>query len=195
MQLYNYGENMFSKIQSIVTLTIFLLISSFSCKESLDDKVSAEGKSLPIKWENISTVFKNSDDKKNANLKKPILIFFYTEWCIFCKKMDKEIFNDHEVAQYMNDNYINVRVNPEKENNKITIMGKDVTPSELMMHIGANGFPTTLFFDNKMKPLTTIPGYVEKKTFLLVLKYLKEELYDKDISMEDYIKNPGNYNK
>ena len=189
---------MFSKIQSIVMLTIFLLISSFSCKESIDDKVSAEGKNLPIKWENISTVFKSNDkndNNKNANLKKPVLLFFYTEWCVYCKKMDKEIFSDYEIAQYMNDNYINVRVNPEKENNKIKIMDKDITPYELMMHIGANGFPTTLFFDKEMKPIETIPGYIEKKTFLLILKYLKEELYNKNISFEDYIKNPGSYNK
>jgi thioredoxin-related protein len=171
-------------------LTTFLLISSFSCKESLDDKVAAEGKTLPIKWENISIVFKNKD-----NIKKPVLIFFYTEWCTYCKKMDREIFSDYETAQYMNENYINIRVNPEKENNKIEVMGKDTTPYELMMHIGANGFPTTLFFDNKMKPITTIPGMPEKKTFLLVLKYLKEELYDKDIPMNDYIKNPDRYNK
>jgi len=105
--------------------------------------------------------------------------------------MDKEIFSDNEVAQYMNDNYINVRVNPEQENSKIEIIGQEVTPYELMMHIGAQGFPTTLFFNDKMKPLTTIPGYVEKKTFLLVLKYLKDELYNKNITLDDYIKADG----
>ena len=171
-----------------VILTIILLIGSFSCKESLDDKVSAESKN-PIKWENITTVLKKNDNAKESDLKKPVLIFFYTEWCTYCKKMDKEVFADSEIAKYMNDNYINVRVNPEQENSKITVMGKDVTPYELMMHTGARGFPATLFFDNKLKPITTIPGYVEKKTFILILKYLKEELYNKDISLDEYIKN------
>ncbi|MCL1864268.1 MAG: thioredoxin fold domain-containing protein [Spirochaetes bacterium] len=177
---------MFFKIRYIVILTIFLLISSFSCK---DEKIAARDKDSSVKWENISTVFKNNDNKKNPDLKKPVLIFFYTEWCTFCKKMDKETFNNNEIAQYMNENYINIRVNPEKENSKIKVMEKDLTPYELMMHTGAQGFPTTLFFNDKMKPLTVIPGYVENKTFLLILKYLKEEWYNKNVSMDDYIKN------
>jgi len=179
---------MFLRTQ-IIILTIFLLTSSFSCKESIDDKVSAEAKSLSVKWENIVTAFQTKDNKK------PVLIFFYTEWCTYCVKMDKEIFADNEVAQYMNDNYINIRVNPEKENNKITVMGKDITPYELMMHIGARGFPTTLFFDKNFKPVTTVPGYVNKKTFVPVLNYVKEELYKKNIPLEDYIKNPDRYKK
>ena len=192
--IQEYGENMFLKIKYIVIPAVILLISSFSCKEPLDEKLSAKSNDKAIKWESISTVFKGKDNKK-TNIQNPVLIFFHTEWCIYCKKMDNEVFNDSEIAQYMNDNYINVRVNPEQENSKIELMDKEMTPYELMMHIGAKGFPTMLFFDSKMKPLTAVPGYVERKNFLLILKYLKEELYNKNISMEDFMKNPDQYKK
>ena len=175
---------MFLKMRYIAMMTIFLLAASFSCKEPFNEKIAAKDNSLSVKWENISAVFKNRD-----NIKKPVLIFFYTEWCTFCKKMDRDIFSDDKISQYMNENFISIRVNPEKENDKIKVMEKDLTPYELMMHIGAQGFPTTLFLNEKTEPLTAIPGYIENKTFLLILKYLKEELYNKKISLDDYIKN------
>ena len=184
---------MFFKKQYIVIPAIFLLICTSTCKETFDEKLAAKSNDKAVKWENITSVFKNKDNKKNPDLKNPLLIFFYTEWCTYCKKMENEIFSDNEIARYMNDNYINVRVNPEQDNSKIEVMDKEMTPYELMMHIGARGFPTILFFDSKMKPLTTIPGYIERKNFLLILKYLKEELYNKNISIEDYIKNPDQY--
>jgi len=47
-----------------------------------------------------------------------------------------------------------------------------------------------LFLNNKKKPVTTIPGYIEKGTFLPMLKYLKAECYENKISFDNYIKNP-----
>jgi thioredoxin-related protein len=59
-----------------------------------------------------------------------------------------------------------------------------------MSYTGSKGFPTILFLDSRKKPVTTIPGYVEKKTFLPILKYLKEECYESKISLDSYIQNP-----
>lgn len=59
-----------------------------------------------------------------------------------------------------------------------------------MSKIGARGFPTTFFFNSKKKPVTTLPGFVDRKTFLSLLKYLKGECYDEKISFDNYMKNP-----
>ncbi|MGN0004170.1 MAG: thioredoxin family protein [Sphingobacterium composti] len=47
--------------------------------------------------------------------KKKVFIDFYTTWCVPCKTMDKEVFSDPNVGKYMNANFINLKVDAEKE--------------------------------------------------------------------------------
>lgn len=175
---------MSNKIKYIFITVLIMLISCFSCKENSSDKATAKNEEITVKWEKIS------DGLKNAELqKKPVLIFFYTEWCIYCKKMISENFNDPEISQYMNGNFISLKVNPEKESEVFEIMGEKIPPAKLMAYTGSNGFPTMLFLSNKIKPVTTIPGFIEKRTFLSILKYMKDECYENKVSIDDYIKN------
>jgi len=178
---------MSKKIKYIYMMFLILLISCFSCKENGNDEVSAKNGDAFVKWEKISTGLKNAEIQK-----KPVLMFFYTEWCIYCKKMNSEVFSDAEILQYMNENFTSIRVNPEKDTDLIEIMGEKITPGELMRKAGLNGFPTTLFFNNNKKPVTIIPvpGFIEKQTFLPILKYMKEECYENKVSLDDFIKNP-----
>jgi len=174
---------MTSKTKYTLALAFIFLTSSFSCTKESEKVVSSNNKE--IKWEKISDGFNNA-----GSLKKPVLIFFYTEWCIYCKKMETEVFEDPDVTEYMNNNFTSIKINPEKENETIEIMGEKITPAKIMAYTGSNGFPTTLFLDAERKPVTTLPGFIEKKTFLPILKYLKEECYQGKLSLDDYIKNP-----
>ena len=172
-------------IRYIYTIFIFILLSNFSCKENSSEKVSAQNIETGIKWEKINTGLDNI-----TKLKKPALMFFYTDWCIYCTKMTSEVFNDPEISQYLNQNFISIKVNPEKDSETVEIMGEKMSASKLMAYTGSTGFPTTLFWDKNKKPVTTVPGFIEKKTFLPILKYLKEECYEKNISLKDYMNKP-----
>ncbi len=176
---------MSARLKNLLSVALILTITCFSCNENGDNKVSAQNKETPVKWEKISSGLKNAKLQK-----KPVLIFFYTDWCIYCKKMNSEIFSDPDISQYMNENFYNMRVNPEKDRETFEIMGEKVTPAKMMAYTGSNGFPTILFLDNQSKPVTTLPGFIEKKVFISVLKYMKGECYESKISLDDYIKNP-----
>lgn len=44
---------------------------------------------------------------------KPVFIFFHAEWCAYCKKIEREIFTNHEVIKKINSNYYAVEMDVE----------------------------------------------------------------------------------
>lgn len=43
--------------------------------------------------------------------RKPVFIYFYSDWCVYCKKMERHAFRDPEVVQILNSNYYSVQMN------------------------------------------------------------------------------------
>lgn len=170
-------------LKKIILFILALFISStiLSCS---GEKNSARNIDLSgnVQWESLSKGLERSKAEG-----KPLIIYFYTEWCTYCKQMESEIFKDREITDWMNSHYISVKVNPEKETDRITIMGDKITPMELMAYMGGKGFPATVFWDREGKPVTTFPGYMPRETFLPVIKYMFEECYKQDIKLDDYI--------
>jgi thiol:disulfide interchange protein len=44
---------------------------------------------------------------------KLVFVDFYTSWCLPCKVMEQGAFVDYDLAEFMNKNFLNVRVNAE----------------------------------------------------------------------------------
>ena len=172
---------MAGKMKYIITVLSLITITLISCGDRQGDALSGQDLQT-VKWYSLNEGMELAG--KNG---KPVFIFFYTEWCIYCKKMDREVFSDREVIMYMNENYINIRVNPEADRSSITIMGRNLNAAQLMSYSGANGYPALMFWDKKQQPVTTFPGFIEKATFLPVLKYIDSECYLKKVSLDAYI--------
>ena len=175
---------MSKKIRYMVQALAIVIAATLACGEKPGDAISSNDVQggTAIQWHSYGEGLDIA--KKNG---KPMFIFFYTDWCIYCKKMDKEVFSDREVISYMNSNYINIRVNPETDKGRMMIMGKETSAAYLMSMSGANGFPALMFWDKKQQPVTTMPGFIEKKTFLPLLKFIDAECYTRKISLDAYI--------
>lgn len=49
-------------------------------------------------------------DKTHA----PLLVYFYTDWCGFCRNFERNLLGDNTVDRFLRDRIVKLRVNPEK---------------------------------------------------------------------------------
>jgi thioredoxin-related protein len=47
--------------------------------------------------------------------KKKVFLFFYAEWCAYCRDMDQKTFKDPNVIGTLNRNFIPIRVDSDRE--------------------------------------------------------------------------------
>jgi thioredoxin-related protein len=134
-----------------------------------------------------------AEAKTKVNPKK-IYIDVYTDWCGWCKVMDKKTFSNPSVVKFMNENYYCVRLNAEKTPT-ILYKGKtykndansNVNPLAVEWMNGKLSYPTSLFFDEKFNIIQPLPGYLELGTFEEIVKFLNGDNYKK-MPFEEYKK-------
>ena len=92
------------------------------------------------------------------NQQKPLLIDFYTDWCSWCKKMDKDIYGNKNVADF-SENFVCVKIDAEKN-------------SQLTKEFNVRGFPTTVFLNSEATVKEVVPGYLPADRFLELMKVI-----------------------
>jgi thioredoxin-related protein len=119
---------------------------------------------------------------------KPVVVDFYTSWCKWCKVMDEKTFSRPEIARYLNEHFVSIRLNAESKSDRLTFDGRTFTPVELTRHFGIRGFPSLAYLDTEGKLITVVPGYIPPETFLPMLKYIHKECYKQQMSFEEFMK-------
>lgn len=107
-----------------------------------------------------------------ANPKKPILFTIYTDWCGYCKRLDKETFLDPAVVKYVNDHYIAVKFNAETKDmvnflgiNYTYISGARANYLAYYLTQGRLSYPATVILDSKGNTEKIVLGYRSAKDF------------------------------
>jgi len=97
---------------------------------------------------------------------KHVFVDSYTDWCYWCKVMDKETFTDQAIADYLNKEFVPLKMDMEK--------GFGI---QVALKYRIRGFPTILFFNPSGELLVRKFGYQEDNSKFL--EYLKEIRADK----------------
>jgi len=116
----------------------------------------------------------NTGYLKAKRLNKILLVDVYTDWCYYCKVMDKNTYSDKTVIDSLNKNFVCVKFNPEIKNDSLVFDATVVNNKALLTFLfdnRSNGFPTTTFWINpsKSEKLEVVPGYMEPKAFIGLL--------------------------
>lgn len=104
---------------------------------------------------------------------KYLMIDAYTDWCYWCKVMDKKTFSDSEVGDFFKENIVAYKMDMEKGRGILMAMKYRVT-----------SFPTFLFFSSEGPLVSRVLGYVEPAPFL-------ETLRDRVMNPDKQFKHPG----
>jgi thioredoxin-related protein len=118
--------------------------------------------------------------------KKHVMVHFYTNWCGWCKRMDKNTFANSEVMKLLNDNYVPIKVNAESAE-KVKVDGKEMTLREVATKYGVRAFPHTWFLKPNGERIGDRRGYVEAEEFKYILNWVKDDRYD-EVSFNEFVK-------
>jgi thioredoxin-related protein len=86
--------------------------------------------------------------------KKKIMVDFYTDWCGWCKVLDRKTYSDEAVGKAADANFISIKIDAEK--------GEGVA---LAKQFQISGYPTILFLSADGKEIDRVVGYQDASRF------------------------------
>lgn len=133
-----------------------------------------------ISWSyNLQSAFKEA-----GRMQKPIMVDFYTDWCGWCTKLDKETYRNQKVAN-LAEKFICVKIDGDKNR-------------DLVKKYNVTGYPRIIFFDSSGKIIDEIGGYAGPETFEKIMTAVLKEVgaspleHDKETSSGEVLETLQN---
>lgn len=95
---------------------------------------------------------------------KKVFLNFYADWCRYCKMMDQNTFRDKKVVSYLNENFVPVRVDSDKD-------------LKVSREYNVQGLPVSWFISEDGENIGAQPGYIPPDMMLPLLKYIETDSY------------------
>jgi thioredoxin-related protein len=171
----------------IFSLLLIVSITAFSQRPAPTDTPK-------VKWYTLREA-----EKLTKQEARPLFIDTYTDWCGWCKKMDKETYTNSVISDILNSRYYPVKFNAEGKDSitffgkKFINDGKSGNAHQLAVALlnGQLSYPTVVFLlpqnDGTLKA-SQVPGYKEAKEMEVILNFFADKAYTTQ-KYEDYQKN------
>lgn len=157
-------------IVAIVCIAIGSAIAFFGFKSGGQTGLEpGEADAPAIAWQDYNQGMELASTKE-----QPVFLYFHADWCTYCRKLKKTTFKDEAVLSYLRDNFVSISVDTDKE-------------TELASQWKVKGLPTLWFLRSDNSKISSLPGYVDAKQFLRILKYIHTKSYDK-MSFHEFLK-------
>jgi len=136
---------------------------------------------VAVKWMTFEEAIQKAKTEK-----RPVFIDVYTDWCGWCKVMDKNTFNDPQVSRLLNEKFYAVKFNAEQRED-VVFDGHTFkfVPSgrsgyhELAAALLNNqlSYPTVVFLDEEFKMIQPLAGYRKAPEFHIIAQFIGEGHY------------------
>jgi thioredoxin-related protein len=139
------------EITGFITLVLFFSVFAF---------INASASSTRIKeidWHSYDDGMARSKFEK-----KKVFLHFTAEWCGYCGVMEKETFKDPAIISSLNENFISIKVDYDRE----------TETSDLYR---VRGLPDTIFIAEDGQIIGHRPGYIPPDLLKLILKSILTE--------------------
>jgi len=171
-------------------MSSFRLTLAFAAVFLLTSSVSAQ-----IKW-------MSWDEAVVANKKEPkkLLVDVYTEWCGWCKKMDKNVFTDPVIEAYVKENFYAVKFDAEQKesiqydghtfkfNPNATRRG--VHDLAVALLDSRMSYPSIVYLDENRDRISISPGFKPADKFINELNFIQGGHY-KTRTYQEYLNTLG----
>ena len=139
--------------------------------------------SSTVKWFTIQEA-----EKLTKQAPRTIFIDTYTDWCGWCKKMDKDTFTNSVISDILNNKFYPVKFDAEGKES-ITFLGqtfindgKSGNAHQLAVALlqGQLSYPTVVFLtqDDGKFAVAPVPGYKAPKDMEMLLSFFADKAYE-----------------
>ena len=162
-------------MQSLKLFLLFGWITIFACAQKFAPEPAK------VEWMTLEQVAASMQKEK-----RPILIDLYTDWCGWCKVMDKKTYSNKNVSAYLQQKFYAVKLNAEGTqsitwNGKTYKFNPGYKTHDFAIYLtgGQLSYPTTVVIPVEEAQPQAIPGFMEPKDFEVIVKYFGEGKFGK----------------
>lgn len=162
---------------------LLLLFSCFSGFSQVQNVALSQPEESPVKWMSFEEALEKSKTEK-----RKIFIDVYTDWCGWCKVMDKNTFSEPKVAKILNEQFYPVKFDAEQKEDvvfngttfKFIPSGKSGY-HQLAAALLNNqlSYPTVVFLDEEFRMIQPLAGYQKAPEFHKIIQFIGEDHYKK----------------